>query len=298
MPETLSPDQIDFYNQTGYLVLPGRVPTSEMDAVRAEIARLCEPARRMTASDEFLDLEDSHTPETPRVRRVKEPNKQSAVIDRLMRSDHILAPVRDLIGPSLRLQTSKLNMKSAGFGAAVEWHQDWAFYPYTNDDVLAVGLIIDDMEEANGPLRVFPGSHKGPVHDHHHNGYFAGAIDLAACGLDMAESVPLMGPAGSISIHHVRAVHGSALNRSTRDRRIIFFEMMAADAFPIAGSRYQFESIEAFDARLLCGAPTLEPRVVPCPIRVPFPEAPTQGSIYEVQKAMGRRSFDLAEAQT
>jgi hypothetical protein len=28
-------------------------------------------------------------------------------------------------------------MKSAGFGAAVEWHQDWAFYPHTNDDLAA-----------------------------------------------------------------------------------------------------------------------------------------------------------------
>ncbi|MEM8698324.1 MAG: phytanoyl-CoA dioxygenase family protein, partial [Pseudomonadota bacterium] len=211
MPEALSPDQTEFYAANGYLVLPNRVPEAEMDRVRAEIARLCEPASRMTVSDDFLDLEDSHSPETPRVRRVKEPNRQSEIIDDLMRSDHILAPVRDLIGPAIRLQTSKLNMKSAGFGAAVEWHQDWAFYPYTNDDVLAVGLIIDDMQEENGPLRVFPGSHLGPVYDHHHEGYFAGAMDLEACGLDMADSVPLMGPAGSISIHHVRSVHGSAL---------------------------------------------------------------------------------------
>ena len=26
-----------------------------------------------------------------------------------------------------------------------EWHQDWAFYPHTNDDLLAVGVAIDDM---------------------------------------------------------------------------------------------------------------------------------------------------------
>jgi ectoine hydroxylase-related dioxygenase (phytanoyl-CoA dioxygenase family) len=185
-------------------------------------------------------------------------------------------------------------MKSAGYGAAVEWHQDWAFYPYTNDDVLAVGLIIDDMTPENGPLMVFPGSHRGPVYNHHHNGVFAGAMDLEASGLDMKDAVPLMGPAGSISIHHVRTVHGSALNTSTRDRRIIFFEMMAADAFPIAGSRMHYGSLEEFNSRLLCGQPTLEPRVTAVPVRIPYPEAPTQGSIYEVQKAMGKRSFQVA----
>ena len=80
-----------------------------------------------------------------------------------MTSDLILAPVRDLIGPDLRLHTTKLNMKSAGYGAAVEWHQDFAFYPHTNDDVLAVGVILDDMGMENGPLMVFPGSQEGPI---------------------------------------------------------------------------------------------------------------------------------------
>jgi hypothetical protein len=31
----------------------------------------------------------------------------------------------------VRFDTGKLNMKSAGYGAPVEWHQDWAFYPHT-----------------------------------------------------------------------------------------------------------------------------------------------------------------------
>jgi hypothetical protein len=90
-------------------------------------------------------------------------------------------------------------------------------------------------------------------------------------------------------------VHGSALNRSDRDRRILFYEMMAADAFPISGSRGRFDTLEEFDSRLLCGEPTLTPRVTPCPVRVPYPEPPTTGSIYEIQKAMGQRSFEVAE---
>lgn len=291
MTECLSPDQIAFYRDQGYLLLERRVPEDIIAGIRAEITRFQDMARGMTASDDRIDLEDSHRPEAPRIRRVKKPNTQSQPIDDLLRSDHILAPVRDLIGPNLRLQTTKLNMKSAGYGAAVEWHQDWAFYPYTNDDVLAVGLIIDDMGAENGPLMVFPGSHRGPVYCHHHDGVFCGAMDLDAEGLDINDAVPLAGPAGSISIHHARAVHGSALNTSTRDRRIIFFEMMAADAFPIVGGRGGFGDWDEFNGRMLCGEPTLEPRLVPCPVRASYPDAPNQGSIYEVQKAMGKRSF-------
>jgi len=231
--EALTEDQINTYREVGAIVVPDRLNASDLAAVHSEIDRFMEEAKSLDASNDRLDLEDTHTPENPRVRRIKLPHTISDVFRDLMLSDKILAPARDLIGPNLRLHTSKLNMKSAGFGAAVEWHQDFAFYPHTNDDVLAIGVMIDDMAEENGPLMIFPGSHTGPIFDHHNDGVFAGAMDLERDGLDMKDGLTLTGSAGSISIHHGRAVHGSALNTSDRDRRILFFEMMAADAFPI-----------------------------------------------------------------
>ncbi|WP_193370984.1 phytanoyl-CoA dioxygenase family protein [Pelagibius marinus] len=289
--EVLSEEQVRFYEDNGYLLLEERVPAEELERLHGEIARFVREARGMTASDERLDLEDSHTPENPRVRRIKLPHKLSPAFAELMRSDWILAPVRDLIGPDLRLHTSKLNMKSAGYGAAVEWHQDWAFYPHTNDDILAVGVILDDMAEENGPLMVFPGSHKGPVYDHHAGGYFAGAVSLAANGLHAGDAATLTGPAGSISLHHVRALHGSAPNRSARDRRMLFYEITSADAFPIQGSMSAFEGLEEYDSRLLCGEGTIRPRLTAVPVRLPQPQPPTVGSIYEIQKAMTARNF-------
>ena len=232
-----------------------------MDSLRAEIVRFEDEARGMTASNDRLDLEDSHTPETPRLRRIKLPHTISEPIRKLMLSDHILGPARDLIGPNLRLHTTKLNMKSAGYGAAVEWHQDYAFYPHTNDDILAIGVIIDDMQSENGPLMVYPRSHKGPVYDHHHDGVFAGAFNPVDVGLNPNDAVELKGPAGSISIHHGRIIHGSALNTSTQSRRILFFEMMAADAFPIMGSMTNWAGIEDYNTRMLCGEPTLTRRL-------------------------------------
>ena len=294
--ETLTPDQKARYEADGYLVLERRLPEDVLATLHAEIARYEAKARGLTEGTDELDLEDSHRPDAPRVRRIKLPHTHSEIFAQLMRSDHVLAPVRDLIGPDLRLHTTKLNMKSAGYGAAVEWHQDFAFYPHTNDDVLAVGVILDDMTEENGPLMVFPGSHRGPIHDHHQDGFFVGAMDLARDGYDMADAVPLMGPAGSISIHHGRIVHGSALNRSTRARRILFYEMMAADAFPIMGSMTTFPDIHAYDERMLCGTPTLTPRLADVPVRIPEPHPPIGRTIYEIQKGLAARSFETEDA--
>lgn len=290
--ECLSREQKAHFDERGYLVLEHRIPPEWIAKIRAEIARFEAEAATMTASNDRLDLEDSHTPEDPRLRRIKLPHTISEVMRELMYSDHVLAPARDLIGPNLRLHTTKLNMKSAGYGAAVEWHQDYAFYPHTNDDIIAIGICIDDMASENGPLMVFPGSHKGPVYDHHVDGVFAGAMVLAQNGLDPKDAVELTGPAGSISIHHGRIVHGSALNRSDRPRRILFYEMMAADAFPIMGSMTKWDGIEDYNTRMLCGEPTLTPRLKDIPIRIPQPQPDVPISIYEIQKGLKSRAFD------
>lgn len=292
--EALTVDQKTFYETNGYLVLENRAPMNVIEAMREEIARFQSVAANMTVSDEKIDLEDSHTLGHPRIRRVKRPVTQSKVFADLMRSDHILAPARDLIGPNIRLQTSKLNMKSAGYGAAIVWRQDGASYPHTNDDVLAIGVIIDDMVEKNGPLMVFPGTHREPVLDHHSDGVFVGGVDLAAAGLDRNDAVTLTGPAGSISIHHGRILHESALNRSNRSKRLCLYAMMAVDALPVMGAMIDLGSLEECDRRIFCGESTREPRVEPVPVRVQSPLPAKADSIYEVRQGHRARSFERA----
>jgi phytanoyl-CoA hydroxylase len=214
--------------------------------------------------------------------------KRYEFFHRLVRDPAITSILAQLLGPAIRQHGGKLNMKSAGYGSPVEWHQDWAFYPHTNDDVLATGLYLDDCDLDNGPLMVLPGTHLGPTFDHHSGGRFCGAMDPAACGLDFAKAVPLMGPAGSMTIHHARLVHGSALNQSNRQRRLLLHEYTAADAWPLMG----VANFDEFNGRMVLGEPTIEPRVVPAPVRMPLPAADHQGSIYENQRGTGRRFFE------
>ena len=47
-------------------------------------------------------------------------------------------------------------MKLGGVGSPVQFHQDWAYYPYSNDDGLAIGVAIDDIDALNGAMQVVP----------------------------------------------------------------------------------------------------------------------------------------------
>lgn len=291
--EMLNQEQVEFYKKNGYLVLPKLLPDDVIKKAKKEIKRLSEHAKTITKSDNKIDLEDSHTVEKPRIRRIKRPDLHSEFFFGLIRSDMLIKPVRDLIGKNVRLQTAKLNMKKAEFGAPVQWHQDWAFYPYTNDDVLALGIVFDDMDEKNGPLQVMPGTHKGPILDHHHNGYFVGSTKPP----QNAKPVSIKGPAGTVSFHHARILHGSALNTSDRDRQMLFYELMAADAYPIMGAMVEMNSIEEFDSRMICGESTKQPRMTDVPIRIPLPLPPKAGSIYEMQAQGDNKNFEEYKTQ-
>jgi hypothetical protein len=110
----------------------------------------------------------------------------------------------------------------------------------------------------------------------------------ANCDIDLGKAVPLLGPAGSMTIHHARLVHGSALNKSNRQRRLLLHEYTAADAWPLMG----VANFDDFNDRLVLGEPSVEPRIVPAPVRMPLPAADHQGSIYENQRAASQRFFE------
>lgn len=292
----LTADQVEAYRRDGFIIVENVLSADEVKALRDVTDEFVQKAKGVTEHTDVYDLEPSHTPEDPRVRRIKTPHAQHAVYDGVMRHPKILAILQQLVNPSIRFDTSKLNMKAAGYGAAVEWHQDWAFYPHTNDDLAAVGVMMDDCAMENGPLLCIPGSHKGPIYDHHSDGVFCGAIDPEGSGIDFESAKPCVGPAGSISIHHARTIHGSALNVSNRMRRLLLFQYRAADAWPLIGSQ-QPKSWEAWQSLMLCGDDDpVVPRCADVPVRLPLPEAKHAGSIYENQRGLKKSYFAAPKA--
>jgi len=286
----ITDSDVEFYREHGYIVVPDVLDAATVTSLRPELARVLKGARDVTSHTDVYDLEPGHRPDDPRVRRVKTPHKFFPSFQRLYRHPRLVEIVTTLLGPAVRLHGSKINLKAPHYGSPVEWHQDWAFYPHTNDDLLAVGVMLDDCTSDNGPLLVVPGTHRGPVWDHHADGRFCGAIDPAAIRDEIARAVPLTGRAGWMSFHHVRLLHGSAQNISALPRALLLYEYAAADAWPLMG----VSDLADFDARLVTGEPTIEPRVTPVPVRMPLPPALHQGSIYENQSAAARRYFEVS----
>ncbi len=283
----LTQDQVNFYHENGYIGVDGVLSPTEVAELQRVTDEFVDKSRAYTEHTDAFDLEPGHTSDVPRLRRLKNPIEHHPVYDRTIRHPRVLDIVEQLIGKGVRTNGNKLNMKSAGFGSAVEWHQDWAFYPHTNDDILAVGIAIDDMMLANGPLLVIPGSHKARVYSHHQDGAFVGAVTEDVPHADKA--VPIELKAGGISIHHVRALHASSPNVSNRARRLLLFQYCAADSWPLLGMDW-----EKYEQSFLRGEPSSYPRVTEVPVQLPLPPAKRGGSIYETQTLL--KTKVMAEA--
>ncbi len=291
----ISDAQIAEYHDRGFVVVEDIFSADDIKKMNDAMNRLIESARALTEHTDIIDLEPTHSPETPRVRRIKDPFSNDPVFHEMSKHPKLIAALTALIGPNLRVHGSKINLKSATYGSPVEWHQDWAFYPHTNDDILAVGIMLDEMTEDNGPLLCVPGSHKGPTYDHHQDGHFVGAIDPDASGIDFSKAEKIKGKAGSCSFHHVRMIHGSGQNTSGRNRRLFLLEVAAADAWDLRGMS-RIGSWDQFKATVIAGEATNEPRIVPTPVRLPFPEALKKGSIYESQSLVKNKFFGAKPA--
>jgi phytanoyl-CoA hydroxylase len=287
----ITPADRALYDKQGYIVVKNVLNAEELKAIRKLVDDFVAAARGKTAHDAIHDLEPGHTPDNPKVRRIKTPHLHHQAFRDLARHPKLVAILQMLLGPAVRLHGSKINIKAPQYGSAVEWHQDWAFYPHTNDDLLAVGIMLDDCAMENGPLLLMPGTHRGEVYDHHAEGVFCGAMDPDSTGLDFAAAEPAIAPAGSMSFHHVRLVHGSAQNTSNLPRQLLLYEFAAADAWPLLG----VANWDEFNSRIVAGEPTNQPRVTPVPVRMPLPPAKGQGSIYENQTAAKRRYFEATE---
>ena len=137
----------------------------------------------------------------------------------LVRKAAILDAVESIIGPDILLWDSSFIVKEPGDGKRVSWHQDltyWGLEP--TEGVVSIWLALAPATVESGAMKMFPGSHLGPIHRHR---------DTLTRGQEIAEEIDesravdvVLSP-GEMSLHHGRVFHGSQPNRSA-DRRIGF----------------------------------------------------------------------------
>ena len=148
--------------------------------------------------------------------------KYSAAWARILFDDRLLDVAGAVLGPDIVMHHTKLFLKPAGRGAAFPAHQDHGYFPTAAHSMIALNLALSPQDEANGCLRVWPGSHKlGPI-----DRSMGGDGDFAA-RFPFSDSVPVECAPGDLVLFSYLTVHASLPNRSQRPRKHVLVQLHA-----------------------------------------------------------------------
>jgi len=281
-PNVLTQRQRESYFESGYLLLERIIPTEIIERLRRVTAEKVEETRRLTKSDAVWDLEPGHNANKPKLRRLSSPCDHHPAYWDYATRPLVLDIVTDLVGPNVKFHHSKLNFKASDGGAEVKWHQDIQFWPHTNYSPLTVGTYLYDCGPEQGPLGIIPGSQNGELFDQYDEKRqwisCISAKDLSRLNLSKAEY--LMGPAGSLTIHNCRTVHGSRENASLEGRPLFLVTYSSADAMPYTHNPLQ----SRYMGRIIRGSPARSAHHDPRPCPLPPDWSGGYSSIFALQQ--------------
>ena len=107
----LTANQIGFYQDNGYLLLEQAIPNNVLTSLRETVDRFIDASRAVKSSNRIYDLDQSHSADNPRVRRLKDPHLRDPLFKQLAECSTIVDPVCELLGGTVRFDHSKLNFK-------------------------------------------------------------------------------------------------------------------------------------------------------------------------------------------
>jgi hypothetical protein len=131
-----------------------------------------------------------------------------------------LAVAKQLLGPRATLSSDNAVLKPSRIGGVTPWHQDEA---YNNtqfyQEQITIWIALYDTTPANGAMSFIPRSHKLGILRHRLHGGAREANSIECCGEfdpTTAQVCPI--PAGGMTIHHGRTIHGASRNLSDKPR--------------------------------------------------------------------------------
>ncbi len=212
----LTQEQIQQYEDQGYLLVPEVFTLEEVQALRDESARLLGEDR-----EQLLREDQSAAP-----RHLLGCHLFSDILRALSRDCRLVEPAMQLVGESLYVHQFKVNPKTAFTGEPFLWHQD--FPVWHRDDgmpeprAINLALFLDEATSINGPLMVVPGSHKTELPLANEQNAYVLETEVVEPVLLANGIVTAEGPVGSLLFFHGNLVHGSGGNISPYPRRIVY----------------------------------------------------------------------------
>lgn len=231
----LTEAQAETFWRDGFLPVHNVLTAEEVEALRKRTEQII--LGEVPFPKEYLQIEPEvegreDVPILHRVRKLWYTTLYDPVFQEYAKHPKIVAILKDLLGPDIKLFVDQMLLKPPFHGSAKPYHQDSVYWSIEPMELVTCWMAFDDATVDNGCMRFLPGTHKlGPLEHHHLEGPHIvpeGWEELSK----RTDEVAVELKAGSCSFHHSLILHETAPNRTPHPRRAI------AVAYMRATSRY------------------------------------------------------------
>jgi phytanoyl-CoA hydroxylase len=244
MDPALSEIQIEQFRNDGYLILKSMVPPVACDlmsSVTREHLRGAVGPLEFEAEVGYPGAPASvDAPGGRTVRRLRGAYHRHECFRLWAQDKRLVTMLRQLFGEPVCLTLAHHNCvmtKHPDFGTATGWHRDIRYWSFTRPDLISVWLALGAENEANGGLRVIPGSHRMDIGR-------TQLDDLDFLRPDVDANMPLFDRGtrlaldkGDVVLFHSGLFHAAGRNATPAVKNSVVFAYHGRSNAPIAGTK-------------------------------------------------------------
>ncbi len=213
----LTPDQVTFFDQNGYLILRNLIPADLLEKLQAAGQGWIRQGMELPpGTEDYRFREEGGKRVMFRVDYLH--NKGYPASLELLGSPHILGVVESMSGINFVPTYEAMVFKQEGEGVVIRWHQD-AIHP-RRWRIYNLDLYLDASRREAGALYVIPGTQtaRQPFCN----------IETGF-GWDHPDAIQVEMEPGDVLLHDVMVAHGSPATHGKALRRTIYYEFRPAE---------------------------------------------------------------------
>lgn len=219
MNTSLTPEQIQKYDNDGFLYFPGLLNSAEVVELKAEVIDTVASMGKRKIAGKGADLgEGDAYYEKVFTQRLNLWRLSDTVKSYMLNADlgHMLSRLAGVEG--LRVWHDQALIKEP-FANPTAWHLDNPFWSFFSKQSISVWIALEDATPFNGCMYFIPGTHKLADFSPQEIGSNLSGLFKKYPAMGEIDPVPVPMKAGDCSFHNGLVVHGAGANM-TRGRRI------------------------------------------------------------------------------
>jgi phytanoyl-CoA hydroxylase len=244
MDTALSDIQVEQFRNDGYLILKGMVTPVACDlmlSVTKNHLQGAVPPLEYEAAVGYPGAPASFdAPGGKTARRLRDAYGRHECFRLWAEDKRLVALLKELFDEKIRLTLAHHNCvmtKHPDFGTATGWHRDIRYWSFTKPDLISVWLALGTENEANGGLKVIPGSHRMNIRREQLD-------DLDFLRPDATENQPLFAQGaalelekGDVLLFHSGLFHAAGRNTGSVVKTSVVFAYHGESNSPVEGTK-------------------------------------------------------------